>query len=209
MLHLQNLIKKYGDKTILDIPALEIDKGITHLKGINGSGKSTFAKIVSGLIPFQGKVILNRNLSPTKSKTAYRRQVNYAPSEPNYPEFLAANDLISFVGKAKKTDKNILKSIPEIFGINAYLYDPVGTYSSGMLKRLSLTLAFLGSPSLILLDEPFNTLDTTAIEVLRHQIITYHAMGVNFILISHQDIAVFDLPIKSTFITENHTIKLV
>ena len=70
MLHIQNLIKKYGDKTIFDIPELQIEKGITHLKGINGSGKSTFSKIVSGLIPYQGNVVLNEQLSPTKSKIA-------------------------------------------------------------------------------------------------------------------------------------------
>ncbi len=209
MLHIQNLIKKYGDKTILNIPELNIEKGITHLKGINGSGKSTFSKIVAGLIPFQGKVILNGELSPTTSKKAYRQQVNYAASEPNYPEFLTANDLISFVGKAKKTDKNMLKSIPELFGVNECLFDPVGTYSSGMLKRLSLALAFLGKPSLIILDEPFNTLDTKAIGILREQIIAQHKIGVNFILISHQDITTFDLPIKSTYITEDHTIKPV
>lgn len=209
MLHIQNLIKKYGNKTILDIPDLQIDKGITHLKGINGSGKSTFSKIVSGLIPYQGKVTLNGKLSPKAAKTAYRQQVNYAASEPNYPEFLTANDLISFVGKAKKTDIKALKSIPKTFGVNEYLYDPVGTYSSGMLKRLSLTLAFLGNPSLILLDEPFNTLDTKAIAILRSQIITRNKMGGDFILISHQDIATFDLPITSTFLTENCTVKPV
>lgn len=206
MLQINNLLKKYGDKTILDINDLFIEKGITHLKGINGSGKTTFSKIISGIIPFQGNVLLNGKLSPKTTKVIYRKQVNYAESEPNFPDFLAANDLILFVGKAKGAHKNDLKSLPEIFGVNEYLYDPIGTYSSGMLKRLSLSLAFLGNPSLILLDEPFNTLDTTAIGTLIHMITDAHAKGTNFILVSHQEIAKLGVPIHSTFMVKDQTI---
>ncbi len=209
MLKIKNLLKKYGDKTILDVKSLEIEPGITHLKGINGSGKTTFSKIISGLIPFQGEVRLENTLSPTSTKVAYRKAVNYSASEPNYPDFLTANDLISFVGKAKEASKNDLKSIPEIFGVDAYQNDPIGTYSSGMLKRLSLCLAFLGNPSLILLDEPFNTLDTSAISLLKNRIETLNQEGVNFILVSHQDIQNLGMTAHATYLVENHTIELV
>jgi ABC-2 type transport system ATP-binding protein len=206
MLQINNLLKKYGDKTILDIENLCIEKGIIHLKGINGSGKSTFSKIVAGLIPFHGEVKLFDSLSPTEHKVEYRKQVNYSESEPNYPDILSANDLISFVGKAKGASTNSLISIPEAFGVNAYLYDSIGTYSSGMLKRLSLCLAFLGNPSLILLDEPFNTLDTKAIELLKNMIAEQHENGVNFILISHQNIAKLGMPIDRSYLVKDHTI---
>jgi ABC-2 type transport system ATP-binding protein len=206
MLQINNLLKKYGNKTILDIENLYIEKGIIHLKGINGSGKSTFSKIVAGLIPFHGEVKLFDSLSPTEHKVEYRKQVNYSESEPNYPDFLSANDLISFVGLAKGASTNSLSSIPEVLGVDAYLYDPIGTYSSGMLKRLSLCLAFLGNPSLILLDEPFNTLDTKAIELLKNMITEQHENGVNFILISHQNIAKLGMPIDGSYLVKDHTI---
>jgi len=209
MLKINNLLKKYGNKTILDIKSLEIDPGITHLKGINGSGKTTFSKIVSGIIPFKGELWLDNTLSPTKTKVAYRKAVNYSASEPSYPDFLTANDLISFVGKAKEASKNDLTTIPEIFGVNLYQNEPIGTYSSGMLKRLSLCLAFLGNPTLILLDEPFNTLDTAAIDMLKILIETHHQKGVNFILVSHQDIQTLGMNAHATFLVENHTITLV
>lgn len=207
MLQINNLLKKYGDKTILDIKHLTIEKGIIHLKGINGTGKSTFSKIVAGLIPFKGTVKLFGSLSPTTNKVEYRKQVNYSESEPNYPDFLSANDLIGFVGKAKGASRNSLKSVPETFGVHAYWHDPIGTYSSGMLKRLSLCLAFLGNPSLILLDEPFNTLDTKAIELLKNMITSYHEKGVNFILISHQNISNLGMPVHASYLVKNHTIK--
>ena len=208
MLHIRNLVKKYGDKTILNIDDLQIKNGITHLKGINGSGKTTFSKIVAGIIPFDGEVTLYDSYSPLKTKIAYRKQVNYSESEASYPDFLTTNDLISFIGKSKDASENDLKAIPEIFGVHKYLYDHIGTYSSGMLKRLSLSLAFLGTPSLILLDEPFNTLDTSAIDILKNMIESHHEKGVNFILVSHQDIGKLNVPIDYRFLVKDKTIIL-
>ena len=207
MLQIKNLVKKYGTKTILDIEALSIEQGICHLKGINGSGKTTFSKIVAGLIPFDGEITLFDKYDPVKTRVEYRLQVNFSESEPNYPEFLTANDLISFVGKSKRTSKDEMESISAIFGVNEYLYDHVGTYSSGMLKRLSLCLAFLGNPSLILLDEPFNTLDSSAIDILKQKIESLHEKGVNFILVSHQDIAKLGISIHASYLVKDYTIK--
>lgn len=206
MLHIKNLRKKYGDKTILNIENLQIEKGIIHLKGINGSGKTTFSKIAAGLIPYEGEIVLFDKFSPLKTKIDYRKQVNYAESEPNYPDFLTANDLISFIGKAKGASADDQEKIPTTFGVHEYLYDHIGTYSSGMLKRLSLSLAFLGSPSLILLDEPFNTLDTSAIGILKNMIERYHENGVHFILVSHQDIGKLGVPIHYRYLVKNQTI---
>jgi len=208
MLHISDLLKKYGDKTILDIKELFIPEGITHLKGINGSGKSTFSKIVAGLIPCQGEVLLNERYSPVATKVAYRKQVNYAESEPLYPEFFTANDLLQFVGKAKGASKEDQNTIAGDFGVNEYLYDAIGTYSSGMLKRLSLCLAFLGSPTLILLDEPFNTLDTTAIDMLQNLIHDQRKKGVNFILVSHQDVTQLGVEVDTAFLVKDHNITL-
>ncbi|MCG8309579.1 MAG: ATP-binding cassette domain-containing protein [Cytophagales bacterium] len=206
MLQVNKLLKKYGDKTILEIENLHIDRGISHLKGINGSGKTTFSKIIAGLIPFEGEVTLLKKFSPVKSGVAYRKQVNYSESEANYPDFLSANDLISFIGKAKGATKNDQTSIAETFGVNEYLFDHIGTYSSGMLKRLSLTLAFLGTPSLVLLDEPFNTLDASAIEILKFMIVKHCDDGVNFILVSHQDIGKLGIRIDGRYMANNLTI---
>ena len=206
MLQIKHLIKRYGDKTILNIDHLEISKGINHLKGINGSGKTTFSKIIAGLIPYEGEILFQGKYSPLKTKIAYRKRVNFAESEANYPDFLTANDLVSFIGKAKGTSKESMNSIPSTFGVDEYLFDHIGTYSSGMLKRLSLTLAFLGTPSLILLDEPFNTLDAAAIEILKNMIVSCHDHGVDFILISHQDIGELGISIDARYLVSHHTV---
>jgi ABC-2 type transport system ATP-binding protein len=209
MLHVKNLLKKFGHKTVLNIEELFIPPGITHLKGINGSGKTTFSRIAAGLIPFKGEVLLDNKYSPMSNKVQYRKLVNYAESEPLYPEFFTANDLIAFIGKAKGASKQDQKRFIELFGVDGYLYDTVGTYSSGMLKRLSLCLAFLGSPSLILLDEPFNTLDTDAIDLLKTLTHDQHRKAVNFILVSHQDVRQLGMNVDNTFLVRNHGIEPV
>ena len=75
-----------------------------------------------------------------------------------------------------------------------------------MIKRLSLVLAFLGNPKLVLLDEPFNALDTKAIETLKNMILQFHENGVDFILVSHQDIDHLGVRIDACFMVQNHTI---
>lgn len=207
MLHIENLLKKYGEKVILDIDKLDIPPGITHLKGINGSGKTTFSKIVAGLIPYRGVVVLNDAFDPVSTKVAYRKLVNYAEPEPLFPEYLTANDLIRFIGKAKGASKAQMAHYTGLLGVNEYLYDTIGTYSSGMLKRLSLCLAFLGKPSLILLDEPFNTLDTMAIELLKNLVHQQNKAGVNFILVSHQDVQQLGVDVNNTFLVEHQYIQ--
>ena len=83
---------------------------------------------------------------------------------------------------------------------------PCGTYSSGMLKKLSLALAFLGEPKVIMLDEPLITIDDRAVECMYDLIRQYHAQGVTFLLSSHQDFEAGALPVQSTFIVSNQTI---
>ena len=135
--------------------------------------------------------------------------VSYAESEISFPEFLAANDLMHFTSKAKGGTTDQLTSVAETFGITDYANEHIGTYSSGMLKRMSLAMAFLGNPRLILLDEPFNTLDEEAIEILGQLIQQKADEGVNFILVSHQDIKTLNVKIDQRYIVKNQTINLI
>jgi ABC-2 type transport system ATP-binding protein len=73
--------------------------------------------------------------------------------------------------------------------VEGYLDNPLGTYSSGMLKKLSLVLAFLGRPALILLDEPLNAIDSDSLQVLYNWIETkYRTENISFLLSSHQSL---------------------
>ena len=209
MLEIRGLNKSYGSRTILDIGHAHIPAGITHLKGINGSGKTTLSKIISGLIPFTGQIIFQNEFDLAKAPIKYRKLVNYAESEISFPEFLTANDLMHFTSRAKGGTTDQLTLMAETFGLTEYANEHVGTYSSGMLKRMSLALAFLGDPRLILLDEPFNTLDEEAIKILGQLIQQKADEGVNFILVSHQDIETLNVKIDQQYIVKNQTINQI
>ena len=187
MIRFQNFKKQYGEFTALDIPSFEIEAGVYWLKGINGSGKSTLLKSLGGIIPFKGKLFIE-GLDILQQKQEHRKIVNYAEAAPVFPEFLTAMDLIDFFVSTKGGSKEGCLQQLEKLNMTAALNKKTGTYSSGMLKKLSLALAFTGAPKWILLDEPLITLDTAAIELVSLWIEAYVGNGVSFILTSHQPI---------------------
>ncbi len=74
-----------------------------------------------------------------------------------------------------------------------------------MLKKLSLALAFLGHPSVIMLDEPLITIDTKATEAM-YELIKHYQQQTTFLLFSHQDFDVNALNIKHTYLVDHQTI---
>ena len=115
-------------------------------------------KLLAGIVPFTGDVTMD-GVSIRKHPTAYRQLVHYAEAEPVYPPYVTGTDLLYFHQKTRHANNTQLQSLIDTFRIREYMDKPVGTYSSGMLKRLSLAIAFLGQPAVILLDEPLVTLD--------------------------------------------------
>ena len=158
MITIRGFSKHYDNRLILAIPSLDLNPGVTWVKGENGAGKTTLFKSLAGIIPCEGDITVN-NISLTKDPIGYRLRVNYSEAEPLYPTFLTAKDLVRFVGKAKRATIDQQDRYCEALGVNEYFTKACGTYSSGMLKKLSLAMAFLGNPELIILDEPLVTLD--------------------------------------------------
>ncbi|MER2996375.1 ABC transporter ATP-binding protein [Pontibacter populi] len=185
MLRFENYSKRFGSKTVLTVPELTLERGLYWLKGENGSGKTTFLKSIAGLIPFDGTIQLN-DISIKQQPIEYRRLVNFAEAEPLYPGFLTGNDLISFYTETKQAQKEQVALLIDAFDIGGFIGEKVGAYSSGMVKKLSLVLAFVGNSDLILLDEPFITLDHKALQVLPEIIDDYQQKGTSFLISSHQ-----------------------
>jgi len=198
MLQIKNLQKSYGGHLVIQVPDLVLSEGIHWFKGANGSGKTTFFRTLAGMLPFEGEIQLGE-WDIRKQPVEYRLHINYGEAEPDYPEFLTANDLIQFVAVAKRASKSQVDSLIETLGIEPFLYQPTGTYSSGMLKKTSLALAFLGDPKVIILDEPLITIDDATVQRVYELVRDYHAKGVTFLLSSHQDFRFNALPIRQLF----------
>lgn len=194
MLRLTGYKKTFGSSLVLDIPRLELEPDIYWLRGENGSGKTTFLKSVAGLLSFDGEIEVS-SVSIRKQRRAYTGRVNHAGAEPVYPSFLTGYDLIDFYLKTKNGHKATAESMASVFGMKQYLGNSVSSYSSGMTKKLCLLLAFLGSPKLILLDEPFTTLDVEAAQALVGLISDSFSRGVSFLISSHQPVALLHTPL--------------
>ncbi len=204
-LQVKNLRKSYGSHEVLAIPEWQIDKGIYWIQGENGAGKSTLFRTLSGMLPFEGEVLLEQKFDLKRDPVAYRLRLNLGEAEPLYPAFLTPADLLAFVAESKKSPAGQLPELVEALGIN-YLDQPMGACSSGMVKKTSLALAFLGEPSVIILDEPLITIDLEARGNLFALIKKYHARGVTFLLSSHQPFAETDLPLTAGFALQNRTL---
>jgi len=209
MLTIQKARKSYTHDLVLDIPSFYLEKGVYWLQGINGSGKTSLLRMIAGLSPFKGDILLN-NISLHKSPLAYRRQVSWADAEPLYPHFITGEEMLTFYRDIRKASAMQVDQLTGFFGVRPYLSQPIGSYSSGMVKRLSLLLAFIGAPSLILLDEPLATLDAEAAQALPDIIREYrNDKGTSFIFSSHQPITAGELTIDNKLIIANRVIQFV
>ncbi len=209
MLLFKEFEKFYGNYPALKIEDLNINPGIYWIKGVNGSGKSTLLKSIAGILAFNGDIILDGSISIKKQPVAYRKLVNFAEAEPLFPEFLTGNEMISLFTSAKSAPVGQEQYFIESMKMQSYVDRPVGTYSSGMLKKLSLVLAFLGNPRLILLDEPLITIDVESLKILYSWMAEQSRVkGVSFMLSSHQALDAAELPEAKELLVEAQTLQV-
>ena len=206
MLDISSFQKSYGTQSILEIDYLHLSSGIYWVKGENGSGKSTFLKAAAGIIDFDGDIVLNKNIGIKKNPITYRKRVNFAEAEPLFPVFLTGKEMLKLFVSAKDAPANQEDYFLESMKMTAYINEPIGTYSSGMMKKLSLVLAFLGEPYLILLDEPLITIDKDSLIILYSWIQKKNDDGVSFLISSHQPLMIDNRIQVQTLLVKNQTI---
>lgn len=185
MLQFYHVRKSYRDQVVLDIPEMHLPAGVFWIKGSNGAGKTTLLKMIAGLIPFSGDILYS-NISIKKQPLAYRQQIGWAEAEPLFPEFVTGNELITLYSRCRQASKKETDELVTLFHMHSYVGNPVGTYSSGMVKKLAIVLALLGDPALVVLDEPLITLDPEGLDLLMQLIHDRHERcGTSFLLSSH------------------------
>jgi len=202
MLEFDHVYKTFDQQPVLEISHLKLERNIYWLQGINGSGKTTFLSILAGMIPFKGNILLD-GISLRQNPLSYRRLVNFAEAEPLYPDFITGLELVSFYQDIRKAATVQMDMLINLFKLHHLLKLPIGTYSSGMVKKLSLLLAFIGRPSLVLLDEPLATLDEGSVHILPELISAYNKeFKTCFIFSSHQPFNTYSLAINKILITD-------
>ncbi|WPQ61094.1 ABC transporter ATP-binding protein [Chitinophaga sancti] len=188
MLQLTNVRKAYQGKVILNIPSLLLDPGIYWIQGANGSGKSTLLKIIAGMVPFEGDITL-KGSSLRHAPLLYRQHIGWAAAEPLFPPFMTGMDLVILYQRIRKVPQSEIDRLIERFNVGNFIQGQASAYSAGMTKRLSLLLAFIGNPALIILDEPLTTLDTNSFTLISDLILEFNQKaGTSFLMSSHQDL---------------------
>ncbi len=214
MLHLREFRKAYpGQSPVLTIADLRLGRGIHWIEGANGAGKTTLFRAVAGLIPCSGTVQLAPNAAEAldlhRHPIPWRRAVSYGEAEPLYPSFLTGHELAAYVAQAKGAPPGQLVAVASALGVPEFWHQPTGTYSSGMLKKLSLMLALLGHSQLILLDEPLITLDTATQRAVETLVAERAAAGVSFLLASHQPFDAGQVPVTGRWRVADGTVSAV
>lgn len=207
-LTLENFSKHYGLHAVIDIPKILLPAGLYWIKGENGSGKTTLFKSLAGLLPCKGSIRFEDGVSLHDHPIAFRKRVNYSEAEPLYPGFLTAKDLLRFTGKARGASLEQQQELITDFGMGSYVESPCETYSSGMQKKLSLALAFLGDPRLVILDEPLITLDVQARNILLTRIEGLLRMNVIVLISSHQLLEDGRLPVAGVYTIQDKKLVL-
>ena len=187
MLKFSSLSKKYGNKDVLHVGDAILPEGIVWLKGANGAGKSTLMRCAAGMLPFKGdSILIQGNISLKRDSIRYRKHVNISEAEPTFPSFMKGEEIINFFMKAKEGKRAQISNLINALDAPSFIGQKIETYSSGMKKKLSLILAFIGTPHLILLDEPLITLDDHAQNTIRHYLRKFAEEGGNIMISSHQ-----------------------
>ena len=168
LLHLQDLQKSFGQQLVLNHVGFELQSGeIIGLIGPSGAGKSTMIKTMLGM----------------EKADSYMAQ-----SDALY-EALSGQENLEFFGQLKGLYKKVLNDeiahVAQVVDLTAHLNKSVSGYSGGMKRRLSLAIALLGNPQLLILDEPTVGIDPSLRKKIWKELITLRDNGVGILVTTH------------------------
>lgn len=170
ILEIKNLKKSYNNKRVLDIDYLEIkEKSIYGLIGKNGAGKSTLMKIVLGLVKKdEGMVkVFNQEVNG-KNQKKLNKNLGALIENPSFYDHLTGYENLEIISSLKGVDKKEISKTLDLVGLKNIEKKKAREYSLGMKQRLGIAIALMGSPKLLILDEPINGLDPQGIEEMRN-----------------------------------------
>ncbi|WP_305789748.1 ABC transporter ATP-binding protein [Symbioplanes lichenis] len=191
LIETQGLTKTYGGRvTALHDLTVTVEPGIVGLVGANGAGKSTFIKIMLGLIAPTAGTVRVFGLDPTVETDKVRAKVGYMPEHDALPPDVSAAEFVTHLGRisglprtaARERASEALRHV----GLYEERYRQIGGYSTGMKQRVKLAQALVHDPDLLLLDEPTNGLDPAgrdAMLALVHRIGS--EFGISVVTCSH------------------------
>ncbi|WP_062132353.1 ABC transporter ATP-binding protein [Demequina aestuarii] len=186
----QGLTRSFGPVTALSQLTVEMPTGVVGLVGANGAGKSTFIKILLGLLPPTSGTATVLGMDCLTDGLAIREVVGYMPESECLPPDVSATEFIVHMARmsglptdvARERTADTLRHV----GLYEERYRPIGGYSTGMRQRVKLAQALVHDPQLVLLDEPTNGLDPAGRDDMLELIRRISAdFGISVVVTSH------------------------
>jgi len=183
VLETNSLTKKFGNQIAVNKVSMKINKGdIYGFIGKNGAGKTTFMKMICGLIKSNGGEIRLFNSSDLDEG---RKRIGSIIENPAlYPDMTAYENLVYYNKLFGVTDYNNIKRVLKLVGLQNTGNKKTRNFSLGMKQRLSIAVSLINSPDLLILDEPINGLDPEGIREIRELLLKLNYENEITILIS-------------------------
>ncbi len=197
-IYIENLSKSFGKQEVLKNINLSFDnQSVVAVVGHNGSGKTTLMKCVLGLvIPNKGEILINgKKITQTGE---YRNDIGYMPQISRYPDYLKISQLFAMMIDIRKNQLQNKQSsgtqaakaeldeeLIEAFELRKIFHKTMRSLSGGMKQKVGAALAFLFSPSILILDEPTAGLDPLSCEILKNKISKEYINGKLILITSH------------------------
>jgi ABC-2 type transport system ATP-binding protein len=190
VLHVSGLLKSFGDTVAVDEIDLEVRSGtIFGIVGPNGAGKTTTLSMITGLLrPDAGEIRLAGTDVWADSSKA-KREMGILPDRLILFDRLTGRQLLHYAGLLHGLDSKTVKArtadLVATIGLDEAQHRLVTDYSAGMTKKVALAAAMIHAPRLLVLDEPFESVDTVSAERIIDILNRYVAAGGTVILSSH------------------------
>ena len=184
MLKIEGITKKYGQSGVDAVSFCAQEGTVTGIVGPNGVGKTTLLQCIAGILePDAGQVLWNGQQVVYPAGEIF----GYMPEFPAVPRFLTPRQTILYMLQMKGLPAGSEKvdALLATFQLTGFADKKNRALSQGMLKRVTMCLAFLGDPPVLLLDEPTNGLDTSGLLMLKDRIREAQDRGTVVLVSSH------------------------